>query len=88
MIKNFKKGDTITLLTRTNGSDYLKEGLVTPVPPFILKPGGLGVNATDSQWEFTDDEDVDVDAKFYIRDSHPYIYSGILGGRPRNIVRR
>lgn len=88
MIKNLKRGDVVTILKRSNGYEYLREGEIVVDEPLTLHPSGQSVACEIEICDVVANCDVVLSDKAYITDQHPFVFPELVGARPRNIVRR
>lgn len=88
MVRTFYKGDSLTILTRPNGMDYLRAGDCSVEEPLILMPSDRDVDAEIAFFDVTDECDVVLDERQYIISENDLVFPHIVGGRPSNIVRR
>lgn len=88
MIKSLTRGQVVTILTRPNGYEYLREGEVVIDEPLILHPSGQAVTCTVEICDVVANCDVVLNDKAYITDEHPFVFPELVGGRPKNIIRR
>jgi len=88
MVKTLLKGDVLTMLTRANGMDYIRLNEVTAEEPFVLMPSDRDVDAEVAVFDVTEECDVVLDDKQYIVTENELVFPHLVGGRPKNIVRR
>jgi hypothetical protein len=88
MIKSLVRGQVVTILKRSNGYEYLREGDIVIDEPLTLHPSGQAVTCTIDICDVVANCDVVLNDKAYITDEHPFVFPELVGGRPRNIVRR
>jgi hypothetical protein len=86
--QSYKKGQTLTLLTKI-GKDFVHKDILTPSGPFNEYVPKTLVTVDVSHWDVLKDFTLTVSDFNYIEDENAQKYPSIVGTRPSNIfVRR